>query len=554
MLPNLRKEKIMKKILSLVLAVMMMLSLAVSSSAVFILGSDGSYIKGTNDSVADIDDLIDLYKHLYSSDCDVPYYGYIGNGLVPGWYKICDDCGEFMYCYIYGGKLITKCLNTKCGVEEDDDDMIVGGGNVSLNGKVCTSCGKTNTIYIEAVKYGGTIYNRYYCVNCRDFFIAKNTEINLDSYKADIDCIKHGCTKKAVFQKFVLFGDDLYAYYKCESGHVASILAYEDFEYEIEEDYVIKTGKTGHGTIDVDGGAFASYGDERTIRIKPDKGYVLADVYVNGKSMGADEEFTLKITGNTFIYAYFVKANTLKTYDLEAEAVGNGRVTARKNGAAVSASAIEATYADTVVYTFTPASKNYYVDDVTVNGKSVGAVSTYTVKKASADLDIVVTFAWKSPYCDVANNYLAAVEYVTEAGIMTTYRQNLGSRYFSGRTGIYTQTFVSALAEMADTAGVLDNADDRLAWAADNGIITSEDELFELIDVQTAAKIVDKYLEVLEDINDISFKNFNAKADAKTNAAAIELANETTYEKNRNLHRYDLASVCYLIANLEINE
>lgn len=533
---------------------MMVASLAVSTSAVFILGSDGSYIKstsGSSSSTEEFEDLIEYYQHLYSSSSNT-YYGYIGGGLASGWFEECDECGGFVYYYVSDGSLWWRCLNTSCDnihIPGADDD------NCDLDGEKCPDCGKTFTYYIKTVNKNGALYDRYYCVKCQDYFLVKTSGIDLDSYKAAIECPAKNCDKKAEFYNFVIIGDDLYAYYICECGKVTSVLVAKDYDYDFEDDeFVIKVSMSGRGTINVKGGVYAAYGEEKTIEIEPAKGYVLVDVYVNGKSMGAEDELKIKITGNTFIYAYFAKASTLKTYTLTSEAIGNGKITARKNGTTVSSGKIDVNLADTVTYTFTPASKNYYIESVKVNGKSVGAVSTYTVKKAENDYDIEVTFAWKSPYADVNTKYLKAVEYVTEAGIMGTYRQDLGKNYFSGTTAIYVQTFVSALAEMADTTNSLNTVDDRLDWALANGVITSSTDLYKLLDVQTAAEIVDAYLGALEKINNISFEDFSSRASVKDNAISINLATETTYETNRNLHRYDLASVCYLIANLAIED
>ena len=543
----------MKKLLSLVLAVMMVASLAVSTSAVFILGSDGSYIKSTSGSSStteEFEDLIEYYQHLYSSDDNI-YYGYIGAGLASGWFEECDECGGFVYCYVADGNLWWRCLNKSCdnihipGIDDDCD----------LDGVKCPVCGKNFTYYIKTINKNGTLYDRYYCVKCQDYFLVKTSGINLDDYKNPIECPAKNCDKKASFYNFLIIGDDLYAYYICDCGKITSLLVTKNYDYDFEDDeFVIKTAKSGRGTIRVNGSIYAQYGEEKVIDIEPERGYVLVDVYVNGKSMGAQEELKIKITGNTFIYAYFAKASTLKTYTLKSEVIGNGKITARKNGTTVSSGKIDATVADTVTYTFTPASKNYYIESVKVNGKSVGAVSSYTVKKADCDYDIKVTFAWKCPYVDVSNKYLKAVEYVTEAGIMSKYRQDLGKNYFSGTTAIYVHTFVAALAEMADTTNSLNSVDDRLNWALANGVITSSTNLYNLIDVQTAADIVDAYLNALEDINDISFKDYSSRASAKANAISINLATETTYNNNRTLHRYDLASVCYLIANLEIDD
>jgi hypothetical protein len=104
---------------------------------------------------------------------------------------------------------------------------------------------------------------------------------------------------------------------------------------------------------------------------------------------------------------------------------------------------------------------------------------------------------------------------------------------------------------MVDTANVLDNDVDRLKWAMKYELVGAKEDIDKTCTVQRACEMVDKYLEVLEQVNDIDFTAFDAKASAKDNAIAIKMVSESIYNKNRALVRYDLASVCRLIANLK---
>ncbi|MBE6541084.1 MAG: hypothetical protein E7672_01390 [Ruminococcaceae bacterium] len=560
----------MKKLLSLVLAVMMIASLAVSSSAAVIIKSDGTIIKNETNNDNDYEEIIDYYERIYGSDDDVPYYGTIGADRIGGFFNKCSECGDMRYCFIYDGVLYGRCLNKKCDNDllpggdkeedkEDDKDHDHEDDNVTniYGEEKCTECGKKRTVRLDSVKIGNAIYDRYFCLDCDEVFVVKTSQIDLDDFKAAIECPAYKCDKKADFYNFILLGDDLYAYYICECGKVTSKLVERDYDcdFDITDNFKIVAKKSGKGTVEICGASLAEYGDTREIRITPAYGYILVDVYVNGKSIGAEENFTLKVTGDTYVHAYFAKVSTVKTYEIETEAIGNGKITAKKNGATVNASEISVNTADTVTFTFKPTSANYVVKSVIVNGKNVGAVSSYTVKKAVSDIEIVVTFGWKCPYVDIESKYLAAVEYVTEAGIMTTYRQTLLSRYFAGRAAIKTHIFAASLAEMADTNNVLYNLEQRLEWVYDHGLLVEgESANYTTITVQKAAEIVSKYLAALEEINGVKFVKFDADADAKTNAISINLATEATYDGNRKLHRYDLAAVCYLIANLEIAE
>ena len=104
---------------------------------------------------------------------------------------------------------------------------------------------------------------------------------------------------------------------------------------------------------------------------------------------------------------------------------------------------------------------------------------------------------------------------------------------------------------MVDTADALDNDVDRLKWAMKYELVGAKEDIDKTCTVQRACEMVDKYLEVLEKANDIDFTLFDANASAKDNAIAIKMVTAKIYDKNRALNRYDLASVCRLIANLK---
>ena len=254
------------------------------------------------------------------------------------------------------------------------------------------------------------------------------------------------------------------------------------------------------------------------------------------------------------IRATFVRENTLSTHTITSSSTGNGTIKAYKNGTAVDASKITAKYSDTITFKFNPVSSSYSVKNVVVNGKSMGALKTYTIDGGiTKDVDIKVTFKWNNPYNDVAENYLDAVEYVTEAGIMGFYNKYVNKNAFAGTKEITVRNLAAALAEMADVNEKLDTVDERIEWAEKNGIIDGDADLSVICTVQAACDIVNEFLCVLEDKGDIDFEDFDDDDSAKENALSIGLVSEKTYKNNRNLKRYDLAAICYLLANLEID-
>ena len=160
-------------------------------------------------------------------------------------------------------------------------------------------------------------------------------------------------------------------------------------------------------------------------------------------------------------------------------------------------------------------------------------------------------FAWKNPFTDVSDKYAKAVEYVTESGIMSAAAKDGKNLLFKGTAAISEKAFAAALAEMADTGDKLNTVAQRIVWAEKYGIVEKDADLSGVCDVQTAVEMVNQYLMVLEVINDINFDNFDAENDELANAVAIDLVTVKTYEKNRDLCRYDLAAICRMVATLD---
>lgn len=550
----------MKKILSLVLAVLMLASLAVSTSAVNILSSDHShFIKKSNDK-ATFGDMLEIYEML---GLDVPFGGavnYKGNIYYTWWYEDCPKCDGWAFFYVDDGDIMWKCLESKCGEsgiykesgnKKDDDDFV--GDDAMFVGPHCPSCDSDNTQFIKVVEtVYGQLRNRYYCFKCQEYFTTKLTDIDYDSDYVYNDIKCPDCSKTAEFDYFFTLNGKLYARYVCGNGHKTDRRVYSNLVYDKDE-YNVRVICSRGGDYDITGSSKATYNEKKTIEFYPSQGYVLTDVLVNGKSVDVskDNTITITVTGNTVVRAYFEKASKLQSYTITANASGNGRITAKKNGESVNSAKVSAKYVDSVTYKFIPASGNYYVSDVKVDGKSVGKVNSYTLSKLDGNHTIDVKFAWNNPFADVKDKYLNAVEYVTESGIMSAAAKSNNKTYFSGNVKVSVQTFAAALAEMADTADKLDTTDERILWAIKYDLIDKKDDLTATCDVQTACAMVRAFMEALEDINDISFVDLKVKDTVKETAIAIDMVSASTYDNNRKLNRYDLASVCYLVAGLE---
>lgn len=553
----------MKKVLSLVLAVLMLASLTLSAGAAKIITSNGSTSTSTSsDDPVSLTDLFDYYKNFYYSGSNDKYYPYCpgvgGNhNLYTSWYDTCPECKGFALFFVYDGDIRWVCLESKCGKtgtitapsHDDDDDCDIA----------CPTCGKYSGVRFVDHCFNsstGKMEDKYLCVYCGKVF-TKTTSVLPDYDLDDITCSNTSCRRDAEFQYFFYKNGYLYARFECSRGHVTD-KRISDYDYD-DYFYSIKVITSRGGDYTVKGSEKATYGETKTVVFEPDKGYVLTDVYVNGESVNfSDNQIRVEIKGNTVIRAYFTRVNELKSYTVTSASTSGGKITAVLNSKSVDPYKITAKYTDTITYRFTPASSNYSVENVKINGKSVGKVSYYTVSRLTSDTKIEVTFKWNCPYNDVnsSSKYYDAIEYVTEAGILTgTKTSTLKPQFnFNGSRAVSVKTFACALAEMADVKGVLSNNTDRTDWAVKYGLIGKKEDTSAVCDVQRACDMVKVYLELLEDKNDISFVDVDPDDTAKETAIAIGMITSSTYKKNRNLNKNDLAAVLYLISNLEYDD
>ncbi len=585
----LRKDYNMKKIISLVLVVIMLFSLAVSSSAITILGSD----KYTGNTTT-LKDLL-YYLYIYGDCCDKPSYD-CGNvsgydwwyGKCPTclsdafyyraenitywsclstscgeqgsnspvidhwWAGVCGYCGGSAFYYTNGNKTYWRCVEDDCGKHSfyEPDSSTPG---ITLSNR-CNYCTSRDISFVAAFIKDGSVYYEYYCKNCNRTSIKLvgngDLDINPGVSAQSTPCSTLGCGKTAYYDRYVVGQNSLSLVFKCSEGHETTRLLGQHYWGNLNPTgtYLVTVVTNYGGSYTLSSGRYAEYNDLRTVTITPKYGYVIEDVEVNGKSFGATSKVTFRVRSNTVVRVTFAKAQpSSEKYIITTTSTGNGTVTAKKNFVSVSPYKVGAGYTDKVTYYFTPAA-GYEIASVKVDGKSIGKVSSYTFSKVGADHKLEVTFAWKTTYKDVSSNYAAAVEYVTKNGIMT-YSGNKNT--FNGTLKVTVQDFALALAEMYDTYDILDNDVDRLKWAIKHDLVGAKENIDVTCSVQRACQMVDTYLEVIENYREIDFELFDSKASVKDNAIKIKMVNANIFEKNRDLTRYDLAAVCRLISTLE---
>ena len=149
------------------------------------------------------------------------------------------------------------------------------------------------------------------------------------------------------------------------------------------QEYTISASAGLHGNISPAGTVTVAQGGSRTFTITADPGYRIADVIVDGQSVGARQQYTFSnVTANHTIEAHFdIIVN--QEYSISALAGLHGSISPVGTVTVVSGGS----------RTFTiTADPGYRIADVIVDGQSVGARQQYTFSNVTANHTIEVDF------------------------------------------------------------------------------------------------------------------------------------------------------------------
>ncbi|MDO9110147.1 MAG: fibronectin type III domain-containing protein, partial [Desulfatirhabdiaceae bacterium] len=136
--------------------------------------------------------------------------------------------------------------------------------------------------------------------------------------------------------------------------------------------HIISASAGVNGTISPSGSVSVSQGGSQTFVITANTGYQVADVKVDGTSVGAVASYTFtNVTSARSIAASFVA----KTYVISASAGSNGAIS--------PTGSVSVSHGASQAFTIT-ANPGYQVADVKVDGTSVGALSSYTFTNVTA--------------------------------------------------------------------------------------------------------------------------------------------------------------------------
>ena len=250
--------------------------------------------------------------------------------------------------------------------------------------------------------------------------------------------------------------------------------------------YIDASANNG-GVISPEGRTNLTRGDSVTYSITPFSGYHISDVTVDGQSVGAVDSYTFdNVTDNHTIAVTFTRdsgGNSSGGSD-HSDPTYAIRASAGKGGSISPKGTVRVEKNDSKTYTIT-ADKGYAIADVTVNGKSVGAVDSYTFKNVTSDQTIHATFALEgaveqSGFADVSKNdwFYDAVQDAVDMGLMAGVSANRFDPKGTVTRAMVAQVLYAregkpAVSSAAAISDVPANAwfHDAMQWAKAQGVI-----------------------------------------------------------------------------------
>jgi hypothetical protein len=255
------------------------------------------------------------------------------------------------------------------------------------------------------------------------------------------------------------------------------------------------TGEAGeNGTISIEE-ELVEKGEDLTVTIKPNKGYKISKLYVDGKSVTAAYSYTFtNVKANHTIRATFTSGT--EKYTIKGSA---------GTGGSVSIGTETVNYGDDLAVTIT-ANSGYRINDVIVDGKSVGSVKEYIFENVDADHTLSASFVTAdfqtsgqygmvneggttvSPttYTDVttSNWYYQSVKYAVGRGLMnSTSKSTFSPNQASTRADLVYMLYQNEDAPAVSTSTRSVSFDDvsssswysnAINWAAQNGVVSGK--------------------------------------------------------------------------------
>lgn len=162
------------------------------------------------------------------------------------------------------------------------------------------------------------------------------------------------------------------------------------------QQYTISVSANPSSGGSVSGGGTYTQGQSCTVSASANSGYTFTNWTENGTQVSTNANYTFTVTGNRILVAHFAQ----NTYTIHASAGANGTIT--------PSGTITVTHGANQSFAMIP-DNGYIVQDVFIDGNSVGPMNSYSFTNVTADHYIHVTFVLLDGVEE--NNSISAVVY-----------------------------------------------------------------------------------------------------------------------------------------------
>ena len=235
--------------------------------------------------------------------------------------------------------------------------VITGGGGFYIieSCKITASCNEGGTITPNGVSNVRKYTNQTYTIKANEGYFIQSVKIdNVDKGKLET-----------------------YTFERVTTNHTITVT------FAPKELAISASAGTG-GSISPNGTVKVKYGEDKTFTIKPNTGYEIKSVTVDGTNKGKISSFTFNDVKEAHsISATFVK----KQFNITASAGAGGKIS--------PSGTTTVSYGDDKTYTITP-NTGYEIKSVTVDGVNRGKISSYTFNDINAAHTISATFVKKT--------------------------------------------------------------------------------------------------------------------------------------------------------------
>jgi type IV pilus assembly protein PilY1 len=146
-------------------------------------------------------------------------------------------------------------------------------------------------------------------------------------------------------------------------------------------EYTITASSGDNGSISPAGDVVVPSGDDQLFLFDPDAGYEVLNVMVDGSSIGSPSSYNFTDVSNN--HTITVSFGAIGSYTISTSAGSNGSIS--------PAGPVSVAPGGSASFVIIP-DPAYAVDDVQINGSSIGAVTTYTFTAVSSDQTIAAQF------------------------------------------------------------------------------------------------------------------------------------------------------------------